>query len=46
MIKTYIKNKKQTNLGLPWWLSGKEFTNAGDTGSIPGSGRSHMRWDN
>ena len=25
---------------LPWWLSGKESTcNAGDTGSIPGSGR-------
>ena len=31
-------------MGLPWWLSGKEFTfNAGDpgvTGLIPGSGRS------
>ena len=27
--------------GLPWWLSGKESTrNAGDAGSIPGSGRS------
>ena len=30
--------------GLPWWLSGKELTCnagcAGDTGSIPGSGRS------
>ena len=27
--------------GLPWWLSGKESTcNAGDMGSIPGSGRS------
>ena len=26
---------------LPWWLVGKEFTcNAGDPGSIPGSGRS------
>ena len=26
--------------GLPWWLSGKESTcNAGDTTSIPGSGR-------
>ena len=25
--------------GLPWWLSGKEATcNAGDVGSIPGSG--------
>ena len=28
--------------GLPWWLSGKEFAcNAGDVGSIPGSGGSH-----
>ena len=26
---------------LPWWLSGKESTcQAGDAGSIPGSGRS------
>ena len=26
---------------LPWWLNGKEATcNAGDMGSIPGSGRS------
>ena len=25
---------------LPWWLCGKESTNAGDTGSIPGLGRS------
>ena len=26
---------------LPWWLSGKESAcNAGDPGSIPGSGRS------
>ena len=31
----------RSRLGLPWWLSGKEFTcNAGDVGSIPGSGRS------
>ena len=28
--------------GLPWKLAGKESTcNAGDTGSIPGWGRSH-----
>ena len=31
-------------LGLPWWLSGKEFTfneeTTGDTGSILGSGKS------
>ena len=27
-------------LGLPWWLSGKESTcQAGDVGSVPGSGR-------
>ena len=27
-------------LGLPWWLSGKEFAgNAGDLGLIPESGR-------
>ena len=26
--------------GLPWWLRGKgSFCNAGDMGSIPGSGR-------
>ena len=29
------------SMGLPWWLSGKESVyNAGDTGLIPGSGRS------
>ena len=28
------------DIGLPWWLSGKESTcQAGDTSSIPGSGR-------
>ena len=28
-------------IGLPRWLSGTEFTcNAGDSGSIPGSGKS------
>ena len=35
--------KKQViyTLGLPCWLSGKEFTcSAGETGSTPGSGRS------
>ena len=30
-----------TDIGLPWWLSGKESAaNAEDTGYIPGSGRS------
>ena len=32
------------NMGLPWWLSSKESVcnagDAGDLGSIPGSGRS------
>ena len=29
------------DLGLPWWLSGKESAcSAGDLGSIPGLGRS------
>ena len=28
------------NRGLLWWLSGKESTHAGNTRSIPGSGRS------
>ena len=32
-------------LGLPWWLSGVKnlLASAGDTGSIPGSGRSPVR---
>ena len=32
----------QNNVGeLPWWLSGKESAcNGGESGSIPGSGRS------
>ena len=33
-------------IGLPWWLSGKECAcNAGDVGSIPGSGRSPGEWE-
>ena len=33
-------------LGLPWWLSGKESPfNAGDMDLIPDPGRSHM-WQN
>ena len=29
-------------MGLPWWLGGEESppANAGDVGSVPGSGRS------
>ena len=40
---TQLKSMK-LDLGLPWWLSGKEFAysvgNAGDMGSIPELGRS------
>ena len=34
-------NNTKSEIGLPWWLDGKESTcNAGDVGLIPGSGRS------
>ena len=38
----YFLSPEAQNLeGLPWWLSGKESAcQAGDIGSIPGSGRS------
>ena len=40
-FKNYCCSKESTVRGLPWWLSYKESTcNAGDTGLIPGSGRS------
>ena len=40
-FKSCCFSKESTVRGLPWWLSYKESTcNAGDTGSIPGSGRS------
>ena len=33
--------------GLLWWLSGKELAaHAGDTGSIPDLGRSHVTQSN
>ena len=39
-IDCWVKKQKIAYMkieGLPWWLSGKEFTcNAGDTGLIPG----------
>ena len=38
-----MKMKKLLLLGLPWWRSGWESAaNAGDTGSGPGLGGSHM----
>ena len=42
LIYTLIfKRKKVIKAGLLWWLSGKGSScNAGDSGSIPGSGRS------
>ena len=37
----FLSPEAQNLKGLPWWLSGKESTcQAGNTGSIPGSGRS------
>ena len=36
-----ILKRSKLDIGLPWWLSGKESTyNAGDLDLIPGSGRS------
>ena len=42
------KNSIKTQLsGLPWWRSVENLpANAGDTGSSPGLGRSHMPWSN
>ena len=43
-ITVSLSNTDQHTQGLPQWLSGKESTcNAGDTGLIPGSGRSPRR---
>ena len=41
-IKAYTQKRGSKNLlGLPRWLNGKESAcNAGDSGSVPGSGRS------
>jgi len=43
MLFTYLScslSVSATRMGLPQWLSGKESAcNAGDMGSIPGSGR-------
>ena len=35
------KPKEKLDLGLPWWLKSPP-AKAGDTGSIPGLGGSHM----
>ena len=35
-------NVKKYGWGLPWWLSGKESTHAGDMGLIPDPEGSHM----
>ena len=46
MVKEEQISGCQGIVGLPWWLSGKESAcNAGDRGSIPGSGRSPGRWN-
>ena len=36
----------KTTTELPWWLSGKGPAKAGNTGSIPSLGRSHILWSN
>ena len=38
--------KKTTNRGFPGGTVVKNPSNAGDTGSIPSPGRSHMLWSN
>ena len=39
--EVHIPHEIQEALAIPWWLSRKEFAcSAGDSGSIPGSGRS------
>ena len=41
-IKKFLTN---TSVRLPWWLSSEESAcSAGDVGSVPWSGRSHMPW--
>ena len=39
-----VASLKITSWGLPWWLNGGNNppANAGDSGSIPGRGRSHV----
>ena len=44
-VKLLIARTKSRG-GFPCWLSGEEFANAGDAGSIPGQGRSHSLQDN
>ena len=42
--RVMVKNYDTSYKVLPWWLSGQESAcNAGDTGSIPGLGRSPGR---
>ena len=41
LVHSLVVRRGHTGIGLPGWLSGKESAcQAGDTGSIPGSGRS------
>ena len=40
-MRWVLKDESDFDKGLPWWFSAKESAcNAGDMGSIPGSGRS------
>ena len=41
------KEQKVLTVGLPWRAVDEGLpANAGDTGSIPGPGRSHVPWSN
>ena len=41
MLPKYPDENFMQSIGLPWWLRWKESaSNAGDLGSVPGSGRS------
>ena len=46
-VLEYLKKKKHTYMDFPGGAVDKNPpVNAGDTGSIPGPGRSHMLWSN
>ena len=45
MVLSLQQSKNSWLVRLPWWLSSEESAcSAGDVGSVPWSGRSHMPW--
>ena len=47
VIRAVLRNPSKCYVGLPGGPVVKNLpANAGDTGSIPGLGRFHMRWSN